>query len=451
MIEKNKVLLVAYHFPPDAAVGAMRPQKFVKYLPEFGWQPYVLTLKERFIEKRDDARLADVAQAGIYRVDFWRTPLKFLLDLRDGLRTGAKRPTLKGDDSPHSSGQTPAKSGKSLFSSLKNFLVLLNWLPDDKINWVIPATIAGYRIIKRNKIDCIVASLPPHTDGIIGMLLAKLTGVRLVLDMRDPWMLSAKQPDSPDTLLHYKLDSFLERMVFASADSFVVTTARFENYLRDVQKKDQVFTIPNGYDETDFAALSRSRTDKKFVITYLGTIYLERSPRATLAAVRQLIDDKVIDRQDIQVRFVGDVISDGARDIELLSKKYELDDVVTIQGMIPYPAALQEMVDADVLLLLAPNQPYQIPAKAFDYIGAKRPILALTEDGATADLIKTVKAGKIVGPEDVDGIKAAINGFYQNWKSTETQTSTLDTAGFSRRELSYNLASILNDLKGRET
>lgn len=442
----NKVLIVAYHFPPDAAVGALRPQKFVKYLPEFGWQPYVLTIKERFIDKRDDARLADVKQAEICRADYWRTPLKFLLDLRDSFRIGAKRPTLKADDSPNSSGQTPAKSAKSLFSSLKNFLVLLNWLPDDKINWVIPATIAGYRIIKRNKIDCIVASLPPHTDGIIGMLLAKLTGVRLVLDMRDPWMLSARPPDSPDTLLHYKLDSFLERMVFTSADSFVVTTARFENYLRDVRKKDRVFTIPNGYDETDFAALSRSRTDSKFVITYLGTIYLERSPRATLAAVRQLIDDKVIDRQDIQVRFVGDVISDGARNIEQLSKKYELDDVVMIQGMIPYPAALQEMVDADVLLLLAPNQPYQIPAKAFDYIGAKRPILALTEDGATADLIKTVKVGKIVGPEDVDGIKAAITEFYQEWKNVSLFNEGSDSERFARRQLTCEFANVLNEM-----
>ena len=41
----KRMLIVAYHFPPDAAIGAVKPAKFAKYLPEFGWEPIVSTLR----------------------------------------------------------------------------------------------------------------------------------------------------------------------------------------------------------------------------------------------------------------------------------------------------------------------------------------------------------------------------------------------------------------------
>ena len=44
----RKVLMVAYYFPPYGSVGfSIRAVKFVKFLPDFGWEPVVLTIEDR--------------------------------------------------------------------------------------------------------------------------------------------------------------------------------------------------------------------------------------------------------------------------------------------------------------------------------------------------------------------------------------------------------------------
>jgi hypothetical protein len=60
-------------------------------------------------------------------------------------------------------------------------------------------------------------------------------------------------------------------------------------------------------------------------------------------------------------------------------------------------------------LLLAPRLPFQIPAKAYDYLGTGVRILALAEDGATADLIRDTASGRAFAPGDVDGIEAFLS------------------------------------------
>lgn len=443
--QSKKVLIVAYHFAPDAAVGALRPQKFVKYLPEFGWQPYVLTIQDRFIEKMDSERLKDVENVEIVRTDFWRTPLQYLIDFRDVRRGGfeygpknaqvAASPVLTGEG-----------GRKSLLGTLRKILLSLNWLPDDKLYWAIPAVIAGYRLIKREKIGCIFASAPPHTVGIIGMLLAKLTGARLVLDMRDPWTLCRKLSEKMANAFYNDLNAYLEKKVMDTADRILVTTNRYAVNLRVAYQNDKIIVIPNGYDGEDFESLSRRRNNELYVITYLGTFYLDRSPQATLMAVRQLIDDGVIDQNMIQLRFIGNVQSVGSRSVESIVAECGLTDTVVLKNMIPYPEALQEMVNADVLLLLAPNQPYQIPAKAFEYIGAQRPILALTEDGATADLINSAGVGIAVTADDVLGIKSAIAEFYQKRNDERYYANSECGDGFTRRELTRQLAVVLESI-----
>lgn len=44
----KKLLIISYHFPPDAEVGGIRVAKFARYLPEFGYEPYVSTVKDRY-------------------------------------------------------------------------------------------------------------------------------------------------------------------------------------------------------------------------------------------------------------------------------------------------------------------------------------------------------------------------------------------------------------------
>ena len=56
----RKVLLVAYQFPPVGAGGVARTAKFARYLPEFGWQPHVLTPRQATDLARDPTLLDEL-------------------------------------------------------------------------------------------------------------------------------------------------------------------------------------------------------------------------------------------------------------------------------------------------------------------------------------------------------------------------------------------------------
>src|SRR5437868_4085667 len=50
---KRRVLVIARHFPPCRLVGAQACAQVARYLPHYGWETVVLTVKEQFVEERD--------------------------------------------------------------------------------------------------------------------------------------------------------------------------------------------------------------------------------------------------------------------------------------------------------------------------------------------------------------------------------------------------------------
>lgn len=447
--QSKKVLIVAYHFPPDAAVGAIRPQKFVKYLPEFGWQPYVLTIRERFIEKSDPGRLKDVENVAIVRTDFWRTPLQLLLDWRDHWR-GAKKENTITDFSGTKKPESSSRQSPTIWRTLKHFIANFNWFPDDKLYWSIPAIWAGLRLIKREKITTIYTTAPPHSVTIIGLILSILTGARLVVDFRDPWAMYHRSIfNAPGDHFFVFLESLCERFAIKHAKLIISTTSRLTDELRKqyiTERQSKFVTIPNGFDSDDIADISvNTASDGKFRICYIGTFYLERNPESFFCALQRALTEGVISQDEIEVQLIGDVAIACGKPILEMVTSYGLDSCVKVLGSVPHREALQFMALADLLLLLAPNQEYQIPAKAFEYIGVKRPVLALTEDGSTADLIRSVNAGLVAPQNDVDQIYEALKVFLQrNTSPKPAWYNDADVTMFARKHLTRQLAEILS-------
>lgn len=442
---QNKILMIAYHFPPDSAVGALRPQKFAKYLPEFGWQPHVLTIKEKYIEKRDEGRLQDVYGTSITRTSFWRTPLQTLLDIRDKIRKSDVEITKDNSFIPGVSNTT--NNSESFGSGIKRFIASLNWFPDDKLYWSLSAVIAGYRLVRREKIRFIYATSPPHSVAIIGLLLSKLTGAQLVIDFRDPWVTPEQtMPAAKRCKLSDFLGVLFERNVINHAHSVITTTDRLCKALRDHYQNNaptKFVTIPNGYDAGDFEVTDAPDVGTKFIISYLGTFYLERNPENFLKALRRAILDGSIPAERVEVRFIGQVTEACNKPIHEILAAHEVSPFVKILGKVPYREALRQMQSADLLLLLAPNQGYQVPAKTFEYIGARKPILAITEDGATADLIKAAHAGLVAHQDDVDGIYEALKKMYEAHCNSRCWYQGADVTVFERKSLTRQLAELL--------
>ena len=443
-MSNKKVLLIAYHFPPDAAVGGLRIQKFVKYLPDFGWTPFVLSVGAKYYPIKDIDRVNDLRETIVERTAFWRTPLQFFIDFRDRFFF---RKTATAS-APENTARTSSGPGAiKQMSPVKRLLISLNWFPDDKLYWLFPAIRKGLPLIKAHAIRHILVSAPPHSSILIAYLLSRLSGAKLIVDFRDPWLLNhvdCWQGFKPQRLLDVELA--LQSRILRHAAAVITTNDFFRSALlneHDFLSPDSVHVVHNGYDLADFPSVLRREEKRFFSISYLGTFYMQRNPENFLRALALFMDEMGLSSADVEVRFIGDTENASGSPVRAMIEHNKLEDVVSISGKVDYTRALEIMCESSVLLLLAPGQTYQIPAKTYEYMASGRPVLALTDAGATAALIATLGCGIAVEPGDIDGIRHALTRLYEDHLSG-THEYVRDVSFFERRNQTSLLAGILD-------
>jgi glycosyltransferase involved in cell wall biosynthesis len=443
---RNRVLIIAYHFPPDAAVGALRPLKFAKYLPEFGWDPYILTVKPKYYPSLDHSRLREIPSLDrVFRTSMLPHPNTIYKNLKESYYTLIGQKNIYIKKLLKSSSEEHHNSHRTL-ESVRRFLSSLLWLPpDDILGWLPLAVLEGIRLARVHKIKHIYTTNPPHTTHLVGLLIKKICNVKWIADFRDLWLFM--KPFQSGTA--ERVERWMELKVIENADAVSLTTDWMTSKFRKMYSSvnpEKFTTILNGYDSEDFVSIQSKGKNKKFTIIYVGSFYDERTPEHLLVAISELIAEAKIPADTLEIQFIGNcqhvkgrLTTDIARSLCLLPNVRVIDPV-------PYKRALQYMMNSHLLLLLAPDQPYEIPAKAFEYLASGIDILALTQDGATADLIRRSGRGVVVDPKDVKQIKEAVLQSYLKWRSVRSENRprlTDDLRIYERRELTRRLVSIL--------
>src|SRR5881628_513222 len=208
----RRVLLITYYFPPSAAVGALRPAKFAKYLPQLGWNPYVLTAAPR----RPKLNCREDSSSQVVRVRELPHPLKVASDIK---RQRAKRRGQEGDlmaEWTMQFAEDKAASNRSHISPKRLLLSLLR-IPDEDTGWIVPAILSGTRLIRRNDIRALWTTGPPFSCHLVGLVLKYLHGVRWIADFRDPGSLEYKSWICRNRVVD-ALEAWLIRAVMTEAD-----------------------------------------------------------------------------------------------------------------------------------------------------------------------------------------------------------------------------------------
>ena len=410
----KKVLLVAYQYPPLGGVGVFRTLKFTKYLPKFGYKPYILTVKNPMYPMKDPTLIKEIPhEAKVYRT--------FSFEHRI------------------------LRAPRLLNLNLKWF-----YIPDEHTGWIPFAVHQGEKVIKKEKIDIIYATSPIFTSLLVGYLLKKKTGKPLVVDYRDPWTqnIFIKYP----TNFHRKIEEKMEALVLATADNIIVTTEPMKHKMAEKYPftKGRIVTITNGFDPEDFKNLTTKKDKKKFLVTYTGSFYGLQTGEQFFTALKGLIEEKTEMQNKLQVLFAGL----PSKHAIFLIEHYGLKNVVKLLGYKSHKQTLKLMVNADVLLLImasdevydAKTGPLRIPAKVFEYLGAKKPILAIVPEGTVADIISSTKSGVIVSPWDTGAIAQAIFKLFQDWKSGTLKIADGDVSEYDRKVLTRKLVNIFQCL-----
>lgn len=429
----KKILIISYAWPPMEGVGLIRARKFVKYLPQYGWEPVVLTVKPE-----GSQQVVDIDPLG---VKVYRTEYKDIIAMLKSIcRVG---PAAKHSVSTPS-GEVKAEERRPGVSIIREAVTI----PDDQIGWYWPAVEEGRKIIESEHIDAILSTSPPETSHLIARKLKRSYSIPWVADLRDLW---SEDHFRPRPALKRTLLRQIERTVLKDADRVITVSKPWAESLKSslLCRDSHVRVIENGFDDEDFKGIGHSK-NKKFTIIYTGKLHRDNQPiEGFLQGVKDLISDGLIDRNRLQVDFY--IFGYDKPDLAKLAGDYGLSDCVREHGRVPYKDSLRLQRSSDLLLFFQWRGRMRegwYSAKIYDYIGSGRPILAVAEkDGIIADLISRTGSGMVAWQSGE--IKSAIMKYYSEYLedgTTKYSGKDDEIESLTRRNRAAELAGVLDSL-----
>lgn len=468
MKSPKRVLVVTYNFPPVGGAGVQRVTKFVKYLPQFGWEPTVLTTENPSVPVYDESLLADIPPQTVVVKARTLEPgyaLKRVVSASGSANTPTRSTSEGAEDSNRLTPTRRARLAASAKSFAKRALrgaanLLLQ--PDPQVLWNPQAIEAGLRVLGQRKHDAIFVTAPPFSSFLIGAELARRTGLPLVLDYRDEWSIS-------NSYLENKRLGWLSRtwqqhqqcLAVRAASALVATTRHSAESLEQVAKasKNRLFVthIYNGFDADDFhdgtpplpdaAFEPASDSARPYKLAYIGTLWNLTSVEPIVRAVRQLAEQSPVLASRLEWHFVGR--RTAAQD-EWLDQLGPLPCQVVRQAYLDHDAALRLMRSADGLCLLLSDLPEAgrvVPAKMFEYLAVRRPIFAVVPPGEVSSLLQDCPFAFVHSPSDVTGLTQRLGDEIERHRlGISLPTGLWDSSRFERRRQAEQLAELLNQV-----
>ena len=428
-------LLLAYHFPPIGGAGVQRSAKFARYLPEFGYKPLVVT------------------GPGPLGMRWTPADQSLLSDLPEDVTVMR----INGPEPLDSSGRR-ARAERLLRRSSP----FANWWIDGVVSTVTQAAPA---------FDVIYATMSPFESAVAAARLAHRTGRPWVADLRDPWALDEMQ--IYPSRLHRLLEIRRMRRLLRTAAEIVVNTPEADKRLRGISglREKNISVIPNGYDASDFEGDVLPRDSDRIRIVHAGYLHTELGTRLRRRAViRRLLGGAVpgvdvLARSHVHlVEALGRLIAERPElaerlELHLVGAMSERDleivrhnPIVRVHGFMPHHEAVALMRSADLLFLplhgLAPGSRATIvPGKTYEYLAAKRPIIATVPEGDARDLLSAADGVLLAPPGDAgrlaDVLAQAVDDLDQ-LRSDASQRTPEFLSRFERRQLTAKLATVFD-------
>ena len=373
----KRALLIAFHFPPQAASsGIQRSLSFSRHLRQFGWEPAVLTAHPRAYEQQNPTQLRSIPpDLPVTRA--------FALDAKRHMGYRNRYPGLLA-------------------------------VPDRWVSWAVAAIPAGLKLIRQQRPAVIWSTFPIASAHLIALALHRITGLPWIADFRDPML----QPDHPSGRWQRWAYGRIERQVIERCHTAVFTTHRACDWYRERfphLPADKFVVIENGYDEDGFKAAPATPAapaeHDTVTLLHSGVLYdAGRDPSAFLRALGAVIAQGVPGGKRLRVvlRAPGDVPA-----MRELVERHGMSAVVDVRPAIPYAEALAEMLAADGLLVFQ-GSPFnnQVPAKIYEYFRARRPVLGLVDpSGETARVLGNAGFRSLADTDDAAAIEPVLRRF----------------------------------------
>jgi glycosyltransferase involved in cell wall biosynthesis len=431
----KRVLFISYAFPPVGGAGVQRIAKFAKYLPACNWAVSVLTAANPSVPLFDESLCADIPpETVIERAPTWE-PSYAMKSSVTAASVRARRGSLL----------SPIKA---VARSAANAVLQ----PDPQILWAPGAIKHGKRLLRRLHHDVIVASGPPFSSFIIGAYLSRLFRIPLVLDYRDEWDISnAHWENRRYRRLGRHMQSWLQAKLLRSAQAVLATTLqsaqRIASRAGQFNATAAVRHVYNGYDPEDFPAeIPAVERSDVFRITYTGTLWKLTSIEPLVSALEK------INKAQPEIAKRIELVVAGRRTQEQEAILDRLDSTHTKlvrRDYLPHKEAIQLLHDSDLLCVLlsdTPDAARVVPAKVFEYMACRRPVLAIAPAGELWELLRGHPRTLLLAPGPTARIAEALVKAVGHPPQPVQAAAYQSVSAYSRPAQSGQLANVLDAL-----
>ena len=423
----KKTLIITYYWPPAGGPGVQRWLKFVKYLPEFNIDPVVFIPENPNYPIIDESLTSEVSKD----ITIINHPIKEPYKWAGFFSNTSSKTISKGIISDE---KEQSFIEKAMLYVRGNFFI-----PDARIGWVKPSVSFLLDYIKKEGIETIITTGPPHSVHLIGLQIKQKLGVKWLADFRDPWTTIGYHKQLRLTSASKAKHKSLEKEVLNTSDQIIVTSFVTKKEFQGFTNK-SIEVITNGYDDE---ATVEFQMDTKFTLSHIGSLLSKRNPEILWRVLSELVRDNESFSKDFQLNFIGAISEKVLKSI----KKYNLSNYINEVGYVSHQEAIIYQKKSQVLLLIeidSEDTKCIIPGKLFEYMISNRPIVAMGPKGSDVEkIIKETNTGHYFNYSDYESLKRIILEHYKAFQNKTLQSHPIGLQKYHRKALTKSLANLL--------
>ena len=427
IMAKKKVLIITYYWPPAGGPGVQRWLNFVKYLPEYNIDPIVYCPENPNYAIIDESLSSEIPK----EVTIIKQPISEPYRLASLLSKKSSREI--------SSGVIPKQEKQTFIQKLLLYVRGNFFIPDARKNWVKPSVKYLSDYIKKEQIETIITTGPPHSLHLIGFQLKEQLGVKWIADFRDPWTTIGYHKKLKLSKTSQEKHKQFEHDVLNTASQIIVTS---ENTKQEFALKTNkpIAVITNGYDTHHIV---KPVKDSKFTLSHIGSLLSERNPKQLWEALSELINENESFNKSFQLNLIGVVSEDVIQTL----KNFKLNQHINNVGYVSHDEALKAQMQSRVLLMVEINSEDTkaiIPGKLFEYMASHTPIIAVGPNDTDVErIIKSTNTGRYFYYNQKEEIKSQILSYFEAYKSNTLTTQPIGLQQYSRKALTKLVSQLI--------
>ncbi len=426
-MNKKRVLIIAYYWPPAGGPGVQRWLKFVKYLPEFDIEPLVFVPENPNYPIIDESLVSEISEGVIVIKQPIKEPYKWA-----GVFSKKSSKTI-------SKGIITDNKEQSFIEKVMLFVRGNFFIPDARVGWVKPSVAFLLDYIQKENIKTVITTGPPHSMHLIGLQLKQKLGVKWLADFRDPWTTIGYHKQLKLTSASKTKHKSLEKKVLNTSDQIIVTSLTTKREFQEITNK-PIEVITNGYDDLESVDFEM---DTKFTMSHIGSLLSKRNPEILWRVLRDLIKSNNDFSKDFQLNFIGSASENVLKSIQ----NHGLSNYVSNVGYVSHKEAIVFQKKSQILLLIEINSEDTkciIPGKLFEYMVSNRPIISIGPINSDVEkIIKETNTGNYFSYNDYESLKRIILEHYKAFQNNRLQSHPIGLQKFHRKALTKSLANLI--------